>query len=111
MQNMKPHAALRTSPGMGHLIPVLELDKRMVTLHGFHVTVFVVANTGDHASTTLVNSPTPDNLGIVSLPPVDTDTAIPTKLVVIVRQSLPFLRTAISSMKHSPIDGRTLVWD
>ncbi|GLT79979.1 hypothetical protein SLA2020_514440 [Shorea laevis] len=64
--------------------------------------------TGDHASTTLVNSPTPDNLDIVSLPPVDTsslltpDAAIPTKLVVVVCQSLPFLRTAISSMKHYP---------
>ena len=43
MQNTKPHAALLASPGMGHLIPILELGKHLVTLHGFEVTVFIAA--------------------------------------------------------------------
>ncbi|RVW73941.1 UDP-glycosyltransferase 72E1 [Vitis vinifera] len=43
MEGTKPHAALLASPGMGHLIPVLELGKRLITHHGFQVTVFVVA--------------------------------------------------------------------
>jgi coniferyl-alcohol glucosyltransferase len=52
MQNTKPHgphAALLASPGMGHLIPILKLGKHLVTLHGFEVTIFIVAT---HPSTT-----------------------------------------------------------
>ncbi|XP_021275065.1 UDP-glycosyltransferase 72E2-like [Herrania umbratica] len=103
----KPHAALLASPGMGHLIPVLELGKRMVTHHDFLVTVFVVAS--DPASTSLLNSPTPnDDLGIVALPSVDisglVDPKAPlvAKLLVLMRESLPSLRSSIAAMKCRP---------
>ncbi|XP_007047011.2 PREDICTED: UDP-glycosyltransferase 72E1 [Theobroma cacao] len=103
----KPHAALLASPGMGHLIPVLELGKRMVTHHDFLVTVFVVAS--DPASTSLLKSPTPnDDLGIIALPSVDisglVDPKAPlvAKLLVLMRESLPSLRSSIAAMKCRP---------
>ncbi|KAK6237514.1 hypothetical protein QUC31_002983, partial [Theobroma cacao] len=103
----KPHAALLASPGMGHLIPVLELGKRMVTHHDFLVTVFVVAS--DPASTSLLKSPTPnDDLGIIALPSVDISSLVDpkaplvAKLLVLMRESLPSLRSSIAAMKCRP---------
>lgn len=103
MTKAKPHAALLASPGMGHLIPVLELAKRMVTHHDFHVTVFVVRSS--HSSNSLLKSPTPNNLDIVALPSVDISSLVDpnstmvAKLVVIMRESLPSLRSSIAAMK------------
>ncbi|GLT39082.1 hypothetical protein SLA2020_132900 [Shorea laevis] len=108
MQNSQPHAALLVSPGMGHFIPALELGKRMATHHGFHVTVFIVAE--DHASTSLLKSPNnyPENLDVVLLPPVDIsaivgpDASLTVKMIFIMRQSLPLLRSEILAMKIRP---------
>ncbi|GKV53560.1 hypothetical protein SLEP1_g60079 [Rubroshorea leprosula] len=108
MQNSQPHAALLVSPGMGHLIPALELGKRMATHHGFHVTVFIVAE--DHASTSLFKSPNnyPENLDVALLPPVDIsaivgpDASLTVKMIFIMRQSLPLLRSEILAMKIRP---------
>ncbi|KAK8717544.1 hypothetical protein V6N13_044807 [Hibiscus sabdariffa] len=58
MESTNPHMVLLASPGMGHLIPVLELARRLVSHQSFKVTVFVVAT--DHASiinTQLLQSP------------------------------------------------------
>ncbi|KAF9678360.1 hypothetical protein SADUNF_Sadunf07G0026800 [Salix dunnii] len=106
MQNTKPHAALLASPGMGHLIPVLELGKRLVTYHGFHVTLFVVAT---DASTTqsLLEEPYPD-INIINLPLVDISglvdptASVVTKIVVMMRETLPSLRSAILALKSPP---------
>lgn len=106
MQNAKPHAALLASPGMGHLIPVLELGKRLLTCHGFHVTLFVVAT---DASTTqsLLEEPHPD-LNVVNLPLVDISglvdptATIVTKIIVMMRETLPSLRSAILALKSPP---------
>ncbi|KAJ6907323.1 hypothetical protein NC651_017889 [Populus alba x Populus x berolinensis] len=106
MQNTKPHAALLASPGMGHLIPVLELGKRLVTYHGFHVTLFVVAT---DASTTqsLLKEPYP-NINIITLPLVDISglidpaATVVTKLAVMMRETLPSLRSAILALKSPP---------
>ncbi|XVF17834.1 hypothetical protein REPUB_Repub10bG0158800 [Reevesia pubescens] len=106
MLKVKPHAALLASPGMGHLIPILELGKRMVPHHDFHVTVFVVAS--DHASTSLLKSPTQNNLDIVALPSLDIsglmdpNANLAAKLLVFIRESLPSLRSSIAAMKFRP---------
>ncbi|XP_031250448.1 UDP-glycosyltransferase 72E1-like [Pistacia vera] len=110
MQITKPHVALLASPGMGHLIPVLELAKRLVTHHNLQVTVFVLATdtSSDHLSQ-LLNSQNHDFLNIVLLPTtdisglVDPDASIVTKLVVMMHQSLPALRSTISAMKFRPM--------
>ena len=40
----KPHALVVPSPGMGHLIPLLELATCLATHHNFHATVLVVSS-------------------------------------------------------------------
>ncbi|CAK7339526.1 unnamed protein product [Dovyalis caffra] len=106
MQNTKPHAALLASPGMGHLIPIVELGKRLVTYHGFHVTIFVVA-TDVSATQSLLRQQCP-NLNIIKLPLVDipglidSTATIVTKLAVMMRETLPSLRSAILALKSPP---------
>ncbi|KAK3224053.1 hypothetical protein Dsin_011078 [Dipteronia sinensis] len=71
---MKPHVALLASPGMGHVIPVLELAKRLTNHHNLHVTVFVVSfdqNTSvEQLSELVINSPNEKLLHDISLTPV-----------------------------------------
>ncbi|GLT79982.1 hypothetical protein SLA2020_514460 [Shorea laevis] len=108
MQCTKPHAALLASPGMGHLFPVLELGKRLVSNHGFHVTIFVLNTEASTAKNQLRDSPDSSLLNLVPLPPVDIsgkvgpDAHVVTLLVVMMRESLPGLRSTISAMKCRP---------
>lgn len=107
MQSTKTHIALLASPGMGHLIPVLELGKRFATQNDFQVTIFVVATDTSTVQSQLRNLPNLFN--IVSLPPVDisalldADASIVTKIIFMMRESLPALRSSISAMKPRPI--------
>lgn len=111
MQRTKPHAALLASPGMGHLIPVLELGKRLVTNHGFNVTIFVVTTDYSLSKSHLLKqsrSDHPNLLNIVLLPPVvissliTPTTGILTQLAIMMREALPKLRSAMSMMKFRP---------
>lgn len=109
MEGTKPHAALLASPGMGHLIPVLELGKRLITHHGFQVTVFVVATEVSPAQSLLLQQATTPHLpNLVSLPVVndsilvDPEASVLEQLLSMVRGSLPRLRSAISAMKVPP---------
>ncbi|KAK1587513.1 hypothetical protein Q3G72_018640 [Acer saccharum] len=103
MKSTEPHVALLASPGMGHLIPVLELGKRLVFQHEFHVTIFVVATDTATVESQLRNLPNPKLLNVVTLPPVDIsglvdpDASIVTKIIVMMRETLPALRSAIIS--------------
>ncbi|KAH7566450.1 hypothetical protein ACOSP7_022943 [Xanthoceras sorbifolium] len=107
---MKPHVALLASPGMGHVIPVLELGKRLSTHHNLHVTVFVVACDNSLQQTSqLLNSTNHENLLDILLLRsgdisglVDSDASIVTKILVMMRVSLSSLRSAISAMKCRP---------
>ncbi|XWS42019.1 hypothetical protein CRYUN_Cryun17cG0132700 [Craigia yunnanensis] len=110
MQSRKPHAALLVSPGMGHLIPVLELGKRLVYYHGFTVTIFIVTtDTSLSQSQLLKLSQTSNLLELVLLPPVDISgqidqtTSILTQLTMMTREALPSLRSAILAMKVPPV--------
>ncbi|KAJ0041460.1 hypothetical protein Pint_28229 [Pistacia integerrima] len=109
MQIAKPHAAILASPGMGHLVPVLELGKRLVTLHKLQVTIFIVAPaTSDEQLSQLLDSQNQDFLHIVLLPSVDVsgiadpEASISTKIVIMMHESLPLLRSAISAMTIRP---------
>ncbi|CDY48502.1 hypothetical protein HID58_031520 [Brassica napus] len=41
-ESKAPHVAIIPSPGMGHLIPLVQFAKRLVQRHGFSVTFIVV---------------------------------------------------------------------
>ncbi|GJN04745.1 hypothetical protein PR202_ga22317 [Eleusine coracana subsp. coracana] len=40
-----PHLAMLATPGMGHLIPMAELAKRLTSRHGITATLFTFAST------------------------------------------------------------------
>ncbi|KAG5543253.1 hypothetical protein RHGRI_016106 [Rhododendron griersonianum] len=73
-QPTEPHIAILPSPGMGHIIPLFQLAKRLVTHHRLRVT-FLVITTADPvpaAQNNLLRSDAvPSGLRVVDLPPVD----------------------------------------
>ncbi|KAF7851547.1 hypothetical protein BT93_L3663 [Corymbia citriodora subsp. variegata] len=103
-------AALLSSPGQGHLIPVLELGKRLVTDHGFEVTIFVLPSKASHAEAEIIESAmTPKLLNIVELPPPDLsavalsqDATVITRLAVMMREAQPAFRSALMAMEAQP---------
>ncbi|XP_071722435.1 UDP-glycosyltransferase 72E1-like [Rutidosis leptorrhynchoides] len=103
-----PHAVLFVSPGMGHLIPFLELSRALVDHHNFQATLFVVASDSSVAgSEQILRSPNPEKLRIVSLPPVDlsdVDPSIPVgaKCRISMNKSIPSLRSEIGSIPVRP---------
>ncbi|GAU16592.1 hypothetical protein TSUD_233440 [Trifolium subterraneum] len=123
MVTPKIHAAILASPGMGHLIPTMELAKRLVTHHGFEVTIFAVTATTTAATDNSSDSNTKKSnilqqttnlnslksLNIIVTPPVDvSDKLDPNKphiaqrIVLTMIESLPFIRSHILSMKFPP---------
>ncbi|KAL5572068.1 hypothetical protein UlMin_021665 [Ulmus minor] len=100
----QPHVAILPSPGMGHLIPLVELAKRLVRHHGYTVT-FVVPTDGPptkaHKS---VLEPLPsDAYDHVFLPPVNFDdlpenSKIETLISLTVARSLDSLREFLKSL-------------
>ncbi|RXI07299.1 hypothetical protein DVH24_026435 [Malus domestica] len=104
IMSSKQHAAILCSPGMGHLIPVLELGKRLVTHLNFAVTIFISPS----SEAELKAATSPKILDIVQLPPPDIsglvgpDTSVPTKLVVMMRELRQVFRSAVRAMKFTP---------
>jgi coniferyl-alcohol glucosyltransferase len=109
MDISKPHAALLSSPGMGHLIPVVELGKRLVTHHNFTLTILAVTSPMSPAESHVIQSSmSPKLFDIVQLPPVDisglvdANSPIVTQLSVMMREARPAIRSAISALKPRP---------
>ncbi|GMJ07932.1 UDP-glucosyl transferase 72E1 [Hibiscus trionum] len=112
MEATKPHIALLASPGMGHLIPVLELAKRLVSHQSSKVTVFIVAT--DHASivsSQLLQPPAGsdgDDLLVVLLPFIDISDMVGSgvsyvrKIEATMLRSVLFFRIEISKMESRP---------
>lgn len=96
-----PHVAVTASPGLGHVIPLLEFSKRLVIEHGVHVS-FLVMNTNEQPSAAqaqLLQSPNlPPGLQLVDLPPVDVSAVASvrfTRLCTIAEESLKSLRSVL----------------
>lgn len=107
--NSKPHVVLLSSPGLGHLIPVLELGKRIVTLCNFDVTIFMVGSDTSAAEPQVLRSAmTPKLCEIIQLPPpnisclIDPEATVCTRLFVLMREIRPAFRAAVSALKFRP---------
>ncbi|KAL4601235.1 hypothetical protein ACB092_11G258400 [Castanea dentata] len=111
--NSKPHVVLVASPGVGHLVRVLELSNRLAANQNLHVTTFVVveshstATAGTTGESQLVQSAKArrlKNQDIIELPPVTHDTNAPifTRLSALMHEILPTVRSSISALKHNP---------
>ncbi|KAK9948675.1 hypothetical protein M0R45_004240 [Rubus argutus] len=106
----KPFVLLVPSPGMGHLIPFLELANCLVAHHNFQATVVVVSsNTSPAQSQAIQSATTPKLFDIIELPPLDTTSSqvnaagsVFTQLPAIMLEARSSLRSAISAMKLKP---------
>ncbi|PRQ47674.1 putative anthocyanidin 3-O-glucosyltransferase [Rosa chinensis] len=108
VMSSKPHALLVPSPGMGHLISLLEVATCLATHHNFHATVLVVSsNTSPALSQVIQSAKSRKLLGIIELPaPSGHDTnaagSVFTHLPAIMRDVRPSLQSAISAMERKP---------
>ncbi|XP_062197881.1 hydroquinone glucosyltransferase-like [Phragmites australis] len=65
-----PHVAMLVTPGMGHLIPLAELAKRLASRHGATATLITFASTASATQRAFLAS-LPPAVASLSLPPVD----------------------------------------
>ncbi|KAM3198185.1 hypothetical protein ACQJBY_073356 [Aegilops geniculata] len=65
-----PHVAMLVTPGMGHLIPLAELAKRLAARHGVEATLITFASTASATQRAFLAS-LPPGISSLSLPPVD----------------------------------------
>ncbi|CAH8362965.1 unnamed protein product [Eruca vesicaria subsp. sativa] len=97
-----PHVAILPSPGMGHLIPLVQFANQLVHRHGFSVTFLVMGEGPPSKSQRTVLDSLPSSISSVFLPPVDlTDlpptTRIETRISLTVSRSNPELRCVFES--------------
>ncbi|KAE8695915.1 Anthocyanidin 3-O-glucosyltransferase 5 [Hibiscus syriacus] len=99
---------MSNSPGLGHLIPVQELGKRLLTLN-FKVTIFVDSSQTSAAESQVIESFTSLNrCEVILLPPpdishlVDHDAAVVTRLAVLMRETRPAFSSALSALSFAP---------
>ncbi|KAI3747766.1 hypothetical protein L6452_10408 [Arctium lappa] len=110
MDQQKLHVAIISSPGMGHLIPVLLLGNRLATHHHLHVTIIAVTTQTSSAESQLLASLTHDSthINIIKIPLLDISNllhpndAVVTHLAIMLREARPGIRSAISAMTRRP---------
>ncbi|PIA55638.1 hypothetical protein AQUCO_00700152v1 [Aquilegia coerulea] len=110
MEISKAHVAILSSPGMGHVIPCLELAKCLVSHHDVEVSFFVPSTESSYHQTQLLQQSisNTDDLHVIILPPVDIsnmlpiDVSVPVRITLIVQKSLPAVRSAILGSPRPP---------
>ncbi|KAJ8550077.1 hypothetical protein K7X08_033784 [Anisodus acutangulus] len=109
MDSSQLHVAILSSPGMGHLIPVLVLGNRLATHHNIKVTILAITTSSSSAETEfLKKSNGKKTIEIIPVPSVDishlidSSTKVFTQLRLLVREALPGIRSVIASMNHRP---------
>ncbi|KAE8817474.1 Hydroquinone glucosyltransferase [Hordeum vulgare] len=95
----RPHVVLLPSPGAGHLIPVAELARRLVELHGFAATIVTFTNlsgTGDaHQLPPCLHA----SVAVAALPAVQMDDVHDGRVLAeLVRRSLANIRALLRSI-------------
>ncbi|KAI3681825.1 hypothetical protein L6452_36630 [Arctium lappa] len=99
-----PHIAIVPSPGMGHLIPLVEFAKRLLTNHQITST-FIIPNDGTPLSKPFKDflDSLPIGLNHLLLSPVNLedlpiDALMETKITLMVTRSLPSLRETLEPL-------------
>ncbi|WMV16793.1 hypothetical protein MTR67_010178 [Solanum verrucosum] len=101
------HIGILSSPGLGHIIPVVTLANRLATFHNVSVTVFVITSGSSLAETEILKSANKSKMiDVVEIPGadisnlIDSNTKIVTQLCILVRETLHVVKSAIFAMKH-----------
>ncbi|KAF3328623.1 hydroquinone glucosyltransferase [Carex littledalei] len=98
-----PHIAMLATPGMGHLIPMAELAKLLVTKHGFTATLMTFASTASKTQQAFLSS-LPSSISALSLPAVSLsdlppDSEIETLMSVEAVRLIPDITSALKELK------------
>ncbi|KAK5818944.1 hydroquinone glucosyltransferase-like [Gossypium arboreum] len=98
-----PHIAILPSPGMGHLIPLVEFARSLVHQHNFTVTFVIPTNDSPSKAQKSVLDSLPTSITHIFLHPADLsdlplDSKIETVISLTLARSLSFLRDAFKSM-------------
>uniref|UniRef100_M8BUD8 Putative hydroquinone glucosyltransferase n=1 Tax=Aegilops tauschii TaxID=37682 RepID=M8BUD8_AEGTA len=110
-----PCVVLLASPGMGHLIPLAELARRLAVDRGFAATIVTLTNLSDAAADAAVLSSMPASVSTAVLPAVALDDLPPgvgfgTLMFELLRRSLPPLHALMGSVA-GPGPAAALVCD
>nr|AGN33444.1 UFGT2 [Allium cepa] len=102
-QHPLPHIAILPTPGMGHLIPLTELAKRLVNSDNFSVTFLYFAESNSKSQQAYLSS-LPPSITSISLPPVDlgdlpSNAAIETRMSVASLRSVPSVANILQNLK------------
>ncbi|KAK4415862.1 Hydroquinone glucosyltransferase [Sesamum alatum] len=102
MANPTPHIAILPTPGMGHLIPLLEFAKNLLHRHHFSATFIIPTDGPLHTPQKAFLSTLPAGVDHLLLPTVNTedlppDVKIETRMSVVIARSLPSIRDAVKS--------------
>ncbi|EES10040.1 hydroquinone glucosyltransferase [Sorghum bicolor] len=100
-----PHVAMLATPGMGHLIPLAELAKRLASRHGATATLITFASTASATQRAFLAS-LPPAVTSLSLPPVDLSdlprgAAIETLMSEECARSVPALTSILLDLKRT----------
>ncbi|WCJ22388.1 UDP-Glycosyltransferase superfamily protein [Euphorbia peplus] len=100
-----PHIAILPSPGMGHLIPLVELAKRLVLKHNLSITFIIPTNCPPSDAQKSVLRSLPGKITSTFLPPVDLSDIpsggdIETIISLTVARSLSPLRNILKSLQN-----------
>ncbi|RDX95311.1 Anthocyanidin 3-O-glucosyltransferase 5, partial [Mucuna pruriens] len=103
------HVVLLSSPGLGHLIPVIELGKRFALHHHFNVTVLAVTSQTSRAEKQILNSALTRSLcHVIDIPSPDLTNLLHendrmvTRLCVTMRAAIPAIRSIVSKINPRP---------
>lgn len=100
-----PHVAMLATPGMGHLIPLAELAKRLAARHGITTTLLTFASTASATQRAFLAS-LPPAISAQSLPPVSLadlppTAAIETRMSEECLRSVPALTSVLLELRRA----------
>ncbi|KAL0007650.1 hypothetical protein SO802_009152 [Lithocarpus litseifolius] len=98
----KPHIAILPSPGMGHLVPLVEFAKLLLLHHDFHITCIIPTIGSPSKAMKEVLQALPTSIEYVFLPPVNLEDLKGAKpglqIILTMTRSLPSLRDVLTSL-------------
>ncbi|KAK6251413.1 hypothetical protein SCA6_005418 [Theobroma cacao] len=106
-QETTVHVAMVPTPGMGHLLPLVEFAKRLVhQYHNFEVTIIVPDDGSPMKYQRQLLQALPKSISSIFLPPVSfddlpEDVGIETKIVLSLVRSLPALKDSLKVLVES----------
>ncbi|KAF8670549.1 hypothetical protein HU200_050575 [Digitaria exilis] len=97
----RPHVVLLASPGIGHLIPLAELARRLVAHHGLAATLVTFTDPSENSASAILSSLRAAEVATVSLDDLPIDAAFKVDFADQIRRSIPHLRALLHSISFS----------